>query len=108
MNYATIEKYLSKSRLNEYKNKLDTDDNNIVIEHYLYNISLSKSFYFLLQNLEITLRNAINNELLQVNQNWLLDKDFLDNNEIKKIGGMNEIVQEISRKRGCRINDKSK
>ena len=85
MNYDIIEQYLSKARLEEYKIKLNTKDNSTVVEYYIYNINLSKSFYYLLQNLEIILRNAINNELLKIHSKWLFNSNLLEENEIIKI-----------------------
>lgn len=93
MNYAIIEQYLSKARLVEYKIKLNTNDNSTVLEHYIYNINLSKVFYYLLQNLEIVLRNAINNELLKIQAKWLFDSNFLEENEIKKIKKAKEVIR---------------
>ncbi|RLA76179.1 MAG: hypothetical protein DRG78_19470, partial [Epsilonproteobacteria bacterium] len=60
-------------------------DNLSILEHYMYNIELSKSFYYLLQNLEIILRNAINNELIKIESRWLHNDYFLEQQEINKI-----------------------
>lgn len=57
--YNGIEKGLSSSRLSTYQNHSHNAD--ITIANYVLNAKLSEKFYFLLQNLEVTLRNAIYN-----------------------------------------------
>jgi hypothetical protein len=54
--YTNLEKSISKSRLETYStnnDKLDT------IANYILNAKISQNFYFLLQNIEVSLRNAI-------------------------------------------------
>jgi hypothetical protein len=55
--YESLEHSISKSRLSTYKkdgyNELET------ITDYVLSAKISQNFYFLLQNLEVTLRNAI-------------------------------------------------
>lgn len=55
--YESLENSISQSRLSTYKrdgyNELDT------LTDYVLNAKISQNFYFLLQNLEVTLRNAI-------------------------------------------------
>jgi hypothetical protein len=55
--YESLEHSISKSRLSTYEqenhNELDT------LTDYVLNAKISQNFYFLLQNLEVTLRNAI-------------------------------------------------
>jgi hypothetical protein len=64
----------SVNRLNSYKFS-KSDDNNIALERYLYNIKLSKSLYPLLSILEISLRNRINQAIENtVQQEWLINE----------------------------------
>lgn len=57
--YHSIESSISSSRLSTYQNHSHNAD--ITIANYVLNAKLSEKFYFLLQNLEVTLRNAIYN-----------------------------------------------
>jgi hypothetical protein len=61
--YDSLEKSISKDRLEHYSTIFDTNDKKIVIQKYLLNIELSKALYFPLQKFEITLRNNIHNIL---------------------------------------------
>ena len=57
--FLELEKAISNSRLTTYQNFLNTSSNEELIKTYILNAKLSENFYFLLQNLEVTLRNAI-------------------------------------------------
>ncbi len=61
MDYKTfkqLEKAISISRLDTYKNS-SSSLNEEVLGKYIWNVKLSENFYFLLKNLEISLRNSI-------------------------------------------------
>lgn len=60
MNINDLEKLLSGKRLSTYYNLFLTDKEK-AIEYYRLNIQISESFYPLLSNLEIVLRNSIHN-----------------------------------------------
>ena len=56
--FESIEKSISSARLSTYRNH--TASNNAqLIANYVLNAKISENFYFLLQNLEVALRNAI-------------------------------------------------
>jgi hypothetical protein len=55
--FDSIEKSLSRERLSTYQRA--SADNTDLIENYILNTKISENFYFLLQNLEVTLRNMI-------------------------------------------------
>lgn len=57
--FSELEKAISNSRLTTYQNFLNTSSKEELIKSYILNAKLSENFYFLLQNLEVTLRNAI-------------------------------------------------
>lgn len=54
-----IIRFISAERLSTYDNATNSRDPREAIEHYIYNTKLSENFYFLLQNLEVALRNVI-------------------------------------------------
>jgi len=56
--FRSIEKSISSARLSTYRNHR-TSNNTLLIANYVLNAKVSENFYFLLQNLEVTLRNAI-------------------------------------------------
>ena len=56
--FNSIEKSISSARLSTYKNHT-TSNNTQLISNYILNAKISENFYFLLQNLEVALRNAI-------------------------------------------------
>lgn len=60
-NFTSLEKAISSSRLSTYQDLNSSTSNKKVIENYVYNAKISENFYMLLQNLEVTLRNAIYN-----------------------------------------------
>ena len=79
----------SNNRLKSYKFN-SSDDNNIALKRYLYNIEISKALYPLLSILEISLRNRINKAIENIiKQNWLIDEIeqqcILLDNEHKKL-----------------------
>jgi hypothetical protein len=57
--FIALEKAISTSRLSTYRNHYTRNNENKLIENYMFNAKISEIFYFLLQNLEVTLRNAI-------------------------------------------------
>lgn len=65
--FNNIEKMISTSRLTSYRNSTNyvngvcniPKNNKDLIANYVLNAKLSENFYFLLQNLEVSLRNAI-------------------------------------------------
>lgn len=57
--FQELEKSISSNRLQTYKSLSIPTDNEKTIANYIYNTRLSENFYLLLQNLEVTLRNAI-------------------------------------------------
>jgi len=73
--YKSLEHSISKSRLSTYKqdNYNETD----TLADYILNAKISQNFYFLLQNLEVTLRNAIYSSY----QKHYADQDFFYLNE---------------------------
>lgn len=58
-NFTSLEKAISTSRLGTYRTLISSINDTKVIENYIYNAKISENFYMLLQNLEVTLRNAI-------------------------------------------------
>ena len=71
MQVADLERLLSQSRLATYY-KLFPNDKQKAIEYYQLNTQIAESFYPLLSNLEIVLRNAIHNSfsIHFKNTNW--------------------------------------
>ena len=57
--FNNIEKSISQSRLSTYNNYSNGTNSKEVIINYVLNAKISENFYFLLQNLEVSLRNAI-------------------------------------------------
>lgn len=57
--FIALEKAISTSRLSTYKNHSPSNNQDKLIQNYVFNAKISENFYFLLQNLEVTLRNAI-------------------------------------------------
>jgi len=55
--FDNIEKCISAARLSTYQNH-GAINNTHLIANYILNAKVSENFYFLLQNLEVTLRNA--------------------------------------------------
>jgi len=55
--FQSLENSISKNRLTTYRN--GTKNNIQTISNYVLNAKISQNFYFLLQNLEVSLRNAI-------------------------------------------------
>lgn len=55
--FNNIEKTISVNRLSTYKNH--SNSNKATLVNYVLNAKISENFYFLLQNLEVALRNAI-------------------------------------------------
>lgn len=73
--FKNIEKSISVARLSTYKNH--SKSNTEAVGNYILNAKISENFYFLLQNLEVSLRNAIYNGFKKNYQN----KDFFYLNE---------------------------
>ncbi|MEV9477600.1 hypothetical protein ACOTVS_11750 [Aliarcobacter butzleri] len=59
--FIELESAISKTRLSTYERSLFPKNNAELIKSYILNSKVSENFYFLLQNLEVTLRNAIYN-----------------------------------------------
>lgn len=59
MTFHSLEKAISANRLSTYQSMFPSMNNQQVISNYIYNAKISENFYLLLQNLEVTLRNAI-------------------------------------------------
>ncbi len=59
IDYESLKHFVSVERLKAYEEKLATNDHEVIFQHYLWNIELSKSLYPLLQNIEVALRNAM-------------------------------------------------
>jgi len=57
-NFKQLEKAISLSRLKTYTTN-DKSSNEEILGKYIWNVQLSENFYFLLKNLEISLRNSI-------------------------------------------------
>ena len=55
--FENIEKSISTARLSTYRNH--SENNTHLVANYILNAKISENFYFLLQNLEVSLRNAI-------------------------------------------------
>jgi len=88
---------LSEERASAYKLS-DTETNKDVLNRYLFNIALGKSFYTLLDMFEICLRNRINNIFMSdFGTNWIIENDFFDDQLKQEVA---EIVKrlEISKK----------
>lgn len=68
-NFNNLENMISASRLSSYKNPTSytnkicniPKNNKELISNYIFNAKISENFYFLLQNLEVSLRNSIYN-----------------------------------------------
>jgi len=56
--FNSIEKSISSARLSTYRNH-SVNHNSQLIANYVLNAKISENFYFLLQNSEVALRNAI-------------------------------------------------
>lgn len=57
--YRQLERLISSNRLSTYRTLPQTTSHHQLIAAYLWNTQLSETFYLLLQNLEVGLRNAI-------------------------------------------------
>ncbi len=55
--FKSLERSISSSRISTYKSNVHTEIETIA--DYVLNAKISQNFYFLLQNLEVSLRNAI-------------------------------------------------
>lgn len=65
INYPTIKRMLSESRINTYHQFFSDHSDQEIYGIYLWNMSLCGAFYPLLQTAEIALRNTINNVALE-------------------------------------------
>ena len=68
--YRSLKKSISDERLAVYK--ADGADEKTAIARYIYNIELCKSFYLLINIFEVTLRNSMDNALVDFfnNADW--------------------------------------
>lgn len=85
MNKDYINLLFNSKRKHRCKQYLNSNNNDSLQNCYLYNIALSKTFYYLLHTLELILKNTINNVLVVENQNWITSDSFLDDIEKRKI-----------------------
>ena len=83
MKISLIKKYISTERFRSYSG----------IDEYLENLVFSKKAYIPLSILEISLKNSINDLLTdKLGENWLEDKNFLTNDNLKKIDEARNIL----------------
>lgn len=83
MKISLIKKYISSERFRSYDG----------IDEYLENLVFSKKAYIPLSILEISLKNSINDLLTdKLGENWLEDKNFLTNDNLKKIDEARNIL----------------
>ena len=83
MKISLIKKYISSERFRSYSG----------IDEYLENLVFSKKAYIPLSILEISLKNSINDLLTdKLGENWLEDKNFLTNDNLKKIDEARNIL----------------
>ena len=77
MDNTFIKKYISEARFSKYTS----------INEYKDNLELSNDFYIPLSILEVSLRNAINNQfIIFYGQNWILNEaQFLQSDALTKI-----------------------
>lgn len=85
MNYNNLEKFLSERRLFLYRNHCKNNNNKAILL-YKANIRLSKAFYPLLSLLEISLRNSINEVII----NHFSDPDWLINEKVGFMPRLND------------------
>jgi hypothetical protein len=102
MKTQDLEKFLSEARLSSYYNLFDGDKTR-GIEYYRLNSEVSESFYILLANLEIGLRNTINSSFtIRFNTaNWF---DKLPFNELTQM--VDQAKQKIKKSKRHISNDK--
>ena len=84
--FKSLEKAISKDRLEHYAKIFNLNNNKSIIKKYILNVELSKSLYFPLQTLETTLRNSIHEVLTQKlnNEFWFDDESFINPKTIAK------------------------
>jgi len=87
-NISNIVENISPDRLSSYKFN-DSDDMEVLLSRYIFNVEVSESFYPVLSALEISLRNRLYNAVAMLKgDNWLL-------NEIEQ--------QEVLSQNACKI-----
>lgn len=87
---------ISPERANAYKLSRDEDDL-AILTRYVNNIKISEAFYPLLDFFEVSLRNRINNVLVEdYGDDWLLDNDFFDD---ETQNAVQEAVDRLAKKR---------
>jgi hypothetical protein len=99
----SVLKFLSPERLNPYK--IDKDTVSEMLVRYFWNIKLCESLYLSLQNLEIVLRNAINNACFKYfdDEHWY-EQGFFKQNELDEIEHAKEkLYKQKKRIDGCRV-----
>lgn len=97
--FNNLEKAISTSRLSSYKNSSNylngiceiPKNNKELLANYILNAKLSENFYFLLQNLEVCLRNTIYDSF----NTKFSDKDFFNlvNPNTKNTSNFNKRVE---------------
>ena len=91
---------ISPERANAYKLSRDEDDL-AILTRYVNNIKISEAFYPLLDFFEVSLRNRINNVLVEdYGDDWLLDNDFFDD---ETQNAVQEAVDRLAKKRKIQL-----
>ena len=75
--FKSLERSISSSRISTYKSNGHTEIETIA--DYVLNAKISQNFYFLLQNLEVSLRNAIYDSFKKHIQHCLIYNTSLSN-----------------------------
>jgi len=77
--FTSLRTSLSDQRIDAYRQST-TDTDIDLLECYLWNIAICEALYPTLQNIEIALRNNINDAIRSSckNPHWLTDQNFLD------------------------------
>lgn len=71
---SKITENISLDRLSSYRYD-KSDDLDIILNRYIYNVQISESFYPIIAALEVALRNRLYNAIAELKgQNWLLEE----------------------------------
>ena len=71
---SKITENISLDRLSSYRYD-KSDDLDIILNRYIYNVQISESFYPIISALEVALRNRLYNAVAELKgQNWLLEE----------------------------------
>ena len=96
--FEKLQSIISEPRLSSYL-KIAKNDKEKAYHLYLYNLEISQILYHNIHWLEIILRNAINQKLIEAEGNNWYQSDFLDRDEEKQI---REILERHEEKQGKR------